>query len=89
MSEQASSCLTSIKSKVEITSFQFEDELWVCLSEVRPSCAAKQQHRFHIKEANFILHFSLKKNTVLDDVFVHTAFIYLMVFSNLTIQHCQ
>jgi hypothetical protein len=36
-------------------------------------CAANNKHRFHIKEANFIPYFSLKNNTVLDDVFLHIA----------------
>jgi hypothetical protein len=46
-------------------------------------------HRLHIKKVNFFLYFSLKNNTVLDDIFLHIALIYFMVFSNLTIQHCQ
>jgi hypothetical protein len=33
MCEQSFSCLTSIKSNIEIISFQFEDELCVCLSK--------------------------------------------------------
>jgi hypothetical protein len=53
------------------------------------TCAAKNKHRFHIKEANSFLYFSLKNNTVLEDIFVHIALIYFMVFSSLTIQHCQ
>jgi hypothetical protein len=52
-------------------------------------CSANDKHMFHIKEAYFILYFSLKNNIVLGDVFVHIALIYLMVFHNLTIQHCQ
>jgi hypothetical protein len=52
-------------------------------------CAAKTKHRFHFTEINFILCFSLKNNTDLDDIIVHNALIYLMVFSNLTIQYCQ
>jgi hypothetical protein len=52
-------------------------------------CAARNKHRIHIIEANFILNYSLKNNTVLDYIFVHIALIYLMVFSNLTIQYCQ
>jgi hypothetical protein len=52
-------------------------------------CAAKNKYRFHINEVNFILYLSLKNSTVLDDIFVHIALIYLMIFSNLTIEHCQ
>jgi hypothetical protein len=52
-------------------------------------CAAENKHRFHIKKVNLILYFSLKNNTVLDDIFVRIALIYLMVFSKLTIQHYQ
>jgi hypothetical protein len=49
-------------------------------------CAANTKHRFHIRKVIFILYFSLKNSTVLDDICVHIASIYLMVFSNLTIQ---
>jgi hypothetical protein len=52
-------------------------------------CAAENKHRFQIKEVEFILYFSFKNNTVLDDIFVHIVLIYLMVFSNLTNQHYQ
>jgi hypothetical protein len=52
-------------------------------------CAANKKHRFHIKEVNFILYFGLKNNTVLDDIFVHIALIYLPVFSNVTSEDCQ
>jgi hypothetical protein len=51
--------------------------------------AAKNKHSFHTKEVNSIFYFSLKNNIVFDDIFVHFALIYLMVFSNLAIQHCQ
>jgi hypothetical protein len=37
--------------------------------------ATKNKHRFSIKEVHFILNFSLKNNTVLGDIFVHTALI--------------
>jgi hypothetical protein len=40
------------------------------------TCTANNKHRFHIKEANFILYLSLQNNTVLDDVFVHIAKIH-------------
>jgi hypothetical protein len=87
--KKASSFSTSFKSKVEIISV--EDELCMYLSKVRPRIkylCSKQQAQFYIKEANFILHFSLKNNTLLlDDVFVRIAFIYLMFFSNLIIEH--
>jgi hypothetical protein len=60
---------------------QFDSELSIC--------ADKNKHKFLIKEVNFILYFSFKSNIVLDDIFVHIALIYILVFSNLTIQHCQ
>jgi hypothetical protein len=44
---------------------------------------------FRIKEVNFIFYFSLKNSTLIDGIFVHIALIYLMVFGNLIIQHCQ
>jgi hypothetical protein len=69
-----------------------EDELRVCLSKLDPELsifAAKNKHRFHIKEINSIFYSSIKNNTVLDDIYVHIAFSYLMVFSNLIIQNCQ
>jgi hypothetical protein len=52
------------------------------------TCAAKNNHRFHSKEASFVLYFNLKI-TLSDDIFVYIALIYLMVYSNFTIQHCQ
>jgi hypothetical protein len=79
-----------MKSKDRNRFISVEDELHVCLSNVwsRTKYLCKEKNRFHIKEVNFILNFSLKINTVLDDIFVHIALIYLMVFSNPTIQHC-
>jgi hypothetical protein len=89
MSEQTFSCLTSIKSKdrnhlisVEVCAYlTFDTELSICVT--------KNKHGFHIKEANFNFNFSLKNNIVSDDIFIHISLIYLMVFSNLTIQHCK
>jgi hypothetical protein len=52
-------------------------------------CKAKSKHRFHIKEVSYTPYFSLKNNTALDDIFVHIALHYLIVFSNRAIQHCQ
>jgi hypothetical protein len=43
---------------------------------------------FHDKEINFTLYYSFKISIVLDDIFVHIALIYLMVFSNFIIQRC-
>jgi hypothetical protein len=92
MCNQAFSCSTTIKSKDINRLISVEDELHVCLSKVRPRIkylCTKNKHRFYIKEVYFILNFTLKNNTVLDYIFVHIAFMYLTVFSSLTIQHCQ
>jgi hypothetical protein len=42
----------------------------------------RKKHRFHIKKANFILYSSFKNNTVLGNIFVLVALIYLIVFTN-------
>jgi hypothetical protein len=39
-------------------------------------CSAKNKHRFHIKEVNFILYFSLKNNTILDDIVTRMRRLY-------------
>jgi hypothetical protein len=80
--KQAFSCSTSIKSKDRNRLISVEDELFVLIWSSTPKlsiCAANNNHRFHIKEVNFILYFSFKNNTVLDDIFDHIALIYLMV----------
>jgi hypothetical protein len=78
------------RAKTEIISFQMNfGHAYLKFDSELSICAAKNKHRFHIKEVNFILYFSLKNNIVLDDIFVHIALIYLMVFSNHIIHHCQ
>jgi hypothetical protein len=88
--EQTFSCLTSIKIKDRNRLISAGDDLHVCFLKFDPElsiCATKNKHKFHIKEVNLILYFSLKNNTVLDDIFVHIVLSY--IFSNLTIQQCQ
>jgi hypothetical protein len=87
MWEQAFSCLTSIQSKdryrpISVCAhLKFNPELCIC--------EAKNKHRFHIKDVNYILYFAFKNNAALDDVSVHIALHYLIVFGDLAIQHCQ
>jgi hypothetical protein len=90
MCEQVS-FLTSIKSKDINCPISADNSVCAYLKLIPELsiCAAKNKHRFHIREVNFIICFSLKNKTVLDDIFVHFALFYLMVFSNLIIQHCQ
>jgi hypothetical protein len=66
MCERASSSLNSIKSKVEIISFQLKMNsacAYLKFNSKLSTCAANNKHRFYIKEANFFLYFScsLKK----------------------------
>jgi hypothetical protein len=92
MCEQAFSCLSSIKSKGRTFSLQLKMNSICAYLKFSPklsTCAAKNKQSFYSKEVNFTLYFSLKNNTVLDHMFVHVILIYLMVFSDLTIQHFQ
>jgi hypothetical protein len=90
MYEQAFSCLTDIKNKDR--NCLVEDELRVYYLKFDPEVstyAARNKHRFHIKEVNFIFYFSLKNKTALDDIFVYIALMDIVLFSNLSVQHCQ
>jgi hypothetical protein len=56
--EKVSSCLTSIRSKAEIISFQLKMNSACAYLKVDPeisTSAVKNKQRFYIKEANFIL----------------------------------
>jgi hypothetical protein len=46
------------------------------------TCAANSKNRLHTKKENLILYCSLKNNTVLYDVFVHTAKIHYQEMSS-------
>jgi hypothetical protein len=49
------------------------------------TCAPNSKNRFHTKDENVILYCSLTNNTVLDDVFVHTAKIHYKEMSSANI----
>jgi hypothetical protein len=89
--EQHFSCLTSMRSKDRNRLISVRDELrdYLKFDPGLSFCAAETKHRFHMRQVNFILYFSSKINTVIDDIFVHIALIYLRAFSNLNIQHCH
>jgi hypothetical protein len=74
-------CLTSIKRNNTNNLTPAEVEFCVRVSKVQTRIinfhAAKNRHKSHIQEVNFIPYFSLKNKTVLRDI---------LVFSNLTIQ---